>query len=281
MEANTDSSGFKIHLPEQGIFYNLKGTKDPVGPISLNELHEKFVCRDIESSTFIWYRTLSNWVPLKDCTGFEPAYEKSKIMTPRNIPASSLIAIIGGKELTLSVSEAREALINKELGRSDPVYSTSKKKWMRADQHDALSEFFQNLLIQQIQQSHSPITTAISSGQSPHEPMAVVSPNEPLATEPNITIQNQRSAHQETIAIRPPDDEILLQSQTILSNGQIDETTKAPKNIKPVNPISTSLMLLAFISFTVAVGTTCFYFFRTDVATFVQKSGLLQSLLAK
>ncbi len=139
------ATSYRINLPEEGLYYSYRGTKDPVGPVSYVQLKEKFLTRDIPPNSFIWYHGLQSWVSLKDCDGFNTLAPAEKLAPPNEIKADQLLVITDGNEVPFTLAKAIAAVEAKEILHSDAVYSSNTKKWTRADEHEDLKSTFEKL----------------------------------------------------------------------------------------------------------------------------------------
>ena len=150
--ASTPNSEYKIVLPSVGIYYNLRGTRSPLGPISFKELQKKFFAREINSTTYVWHKTLSNWITLGECRDFDvlpgkTPIEVSSLGHDHDI-GKTITASLNNQEKIFKLNQVAQAIRDGYITPSTPVFSYGVNKWIRAGHHESLLSIFKRISVE-------------------------------------------------------------------------------------------------------------------------------------
>ncbi len=149
---NISSSDYKIVLPSTGIYYNLRGTRSPLGPISFKELQKKFFTREVNSTTYVWHKNLSNWITLGECRDFDILPSKNPIevssLEQDHAVDKTITASLNNQEKIFKLDQVAQAVHGGHLTPSTPVFSYEHNKWIRAGHHKSLVSIFKRVAAQ-------------------------------------------------------------------------------------------------------------------------------------
>jgi hypothetical protein len=130
-----------INFPKEGYYLYLDGQNQ--GPLSQEQVMERFQKGLVQRTTPLWFPGLANWITVADM----PELDRRKLQSaetpvPEKDRPEAIIVQVKGQAVPLLAQSIKALIVAEDFRRTDLVYDEGAKNWIRSDQHSVVKLFY-------------------------------------------------------------------------------------------------------------------------------------------